>query len=121
MSKQSANVARGEKKLMAGSRNRTVIEVADIKFTCPIYKKGNRLVFDGPLLNLKETDAVCMHAIQSLAWRLIWERGDEGCLREGEEEGWSWFICPLPGEPYTSCGRAIFRFRRESVHNKEAV
>ncbi len=44
-----------------------VIEVIAIKGKCPVYKVGNRIILDeGYRLNLKKTDAVCLHSLASL-------------------------------------------------------
>jgi len=46
---------------------RLVIEVVEIKGRCPVYKKGDKIVFDdGYRLNLKETDALCIHSLASI-------------------------------------------------------
>ncbi|MFQ6070562.1 MAG: TIGR04076 family protein [Candidatus Aminicenantales bacterium] len=44
-----------------------VVEVIEIEGKCPVYSVGNKIVLDeGYKLNLKETDAVCMHSLASL-------------------------------------------------------
>ena len=44
-----------------------VTKVVEIKGFCPVYKKGDKIVFDeGYKLNLEETDAVCIHSLASI-------------------------------------------------------
>lgn len=44
-----------------------IAKVVHIKGTCPVYRKGNKIVIDdGYILNLEETNAVCMHSLTSL-------------------------------------------------------
>jgi uncharacterized repeat protein (TIGR04076 family) len=44
-----------------------VITVVEITGSCPVYTKGDKIVFDeGYKLNLEETDAVCIHSLASI-------------------------------------------------------
>jgi len=46
---------------------RLVITVTEIKGTCPVYRRGDRIVLDeGYRLNLAQTDAVCLHSLASV-------------------------------------------------------
>lgn len=42
------------------------IKVVEIRGKCPVFKLGDRIVIEGPRINLEETDAVCTHAFASL-------------------------------------------------------
>lgn len=43
------------------------IKVVEIKGECPVYEIGNRIVLrDGYILDLGETDTVCMHSLASI-------------------------------------------------------
>ena len=53
-----------------------IIEVAEIKGKCPVYKKGDKIVVDGPEIVLEKTDAICIHALASLLHYVV-------ALREG--------------------------------------
>ena len=53
-----------------------IIEVAEIKGKCPVYKKGDNIVIDGPEIVLEKTDAICIHALASLLHYVV-------ALREG--------------------------------------
>ena len=101
---------------------RVIVEVERITGKCPVYKNGDRIVLDSQyptdVINLEETNAVCMRALQSLPFRLVYQVGSDyvthfvGEGRHGEYET----ACPLPGEPYTACGGVTFRIRRVKVH-----
>lgn len=91
------------------------IEVMDIKGFCPIYKKGDQMVVEGSALNLKETDALCLKAVES--WNgmtLVYAKGDDEAVKEWEAgEGWGITLrCPEPGEPYAPHGVVFFRVKR---------
>lgn len=43
------------------------IRVVEIRGKCPpVFKLGDKIVIEGPKINLKETDAVCTHAFASI-------------------------------------------------------
>jgi len=90
------------------------IEVCEITGECPVYKVGNRMVIDGPKIVLKETDAVCVHALSSLLHYVI--ALDEGVdprkLGLSKESENAYIRCVDPGQPYTDGGTVVFRCRR---------
>ena len=53
-----------------------VIEVEEIKGKCPVYKKGDKIVIDGPEIVLEKTGAICIHALAPLLHYVV-------ALREG--------------------------------------
>lgn len=53
-----------------------VIEVAEIRGKCPVYKVGDKIVIDGPMILPDKTDVICIHALASLLHYAV-------ALREG--------------------------------------
>lgn len=46
---------------------RLIVKVVKVKGNCPVYKKGDKIVIEeGYILNLEETDALCLHSLASL-------------------------------------------------------
>ena len=46
---------------------RVVLEVVEVRGECPAkYKVGEKMTFDQSILNLKETDRVCIYALSSV-------------------------------------------------------
>ena len=45
--------------------SRLIIEVAEIRGKCPVYRKGDKIVIDGPKIDIEKTDAICIHALVS--------------------------------------------------------
>jgi uncharacterized repeat protein (TIGR04076 family) len=81
---------------------------------CPIYKKGDKMVFDDWKLNLKETDALCGVAVSSCMgpFFLIWSRSGKPTYDYVTKiSGETGFLCPIPGE-YGQCGRCSFEAER---------
>ena len=56
--------------------DRVVIRVKEIRGNCVVFKGGEKIVIEGPELNLKETDKVCIHALPPLLHYVV-------ALREG--------------------------------------
>jgi len=88
-----------------------IFEVAEIRGKCPVYKEGDKIVIRGPEIDLKETDALCIHALASLLHYAV-------ALREGvdpeklglsKEKDIAYIQCVDPGEPYTEGGTVIFK------------
>ncbi|WJI10268.1 TIGR04076 family protein [Methanobacterium sp. CWC-01] len=92
------------------------ITVEAIKGRCPVYRKGDRMVFDGPEIVLEDTDALCTHALSTiLHYTTIldehWIPLELGLTREGDEEH-AYLQCADPGQPYTEGGTVIFCCRQ---------
>jgi uncharacterized repeat protein (TIGR04076 family) len=88
-----------------------VIEVEEIKGECPVYKKGDKIVIDGPEIVLEKTGAICIHALAPLLHYVV-------ALREGmdprklglsKDREYAYIQCVDPGEPYTDGGTVIFK------------
>jgi uncharacterized repeat protein (TIGR04076 family) len=92
------------------------IIVEEIRGTCPVYKKGDRMVFDAPEIDLEQTDALCTHALSTiLHYTTIleyeWCPLTLGLTREGDEKH-AYLQCADPGQPYTEGGTVIFCCRK---------
>jgi len=81
---------------------------------CPVFKVGDKIVVDGPNLILKETDAVCIHALAPLLHYIVaLDRGvDPRVLGLSKTPDEAYIQCVDPGRPYTDGGTVIFRCRR---------
>jgi uncharacterized repeat protein (TIGR04076 family) len=92
-----------------------IIEVAEIKGKCPVYKKGNKIVIDGPEIVLEKTDAICIHALTPLLHYVVALREGVDPMKLGlsKDEKTAYIQCLDPGEPYTEGGTVIFRCRVE--------
>jgi len=99
--------------------NRLIIKVKEIRGTCPVFKPGDKIVIDGPEINLKESDAVCIHALSNLSTVIV-------ALREGihpyklglaptEDSKVAYYRCFDPGPPYTEGGTVLFEVKREQL------
>ncbi len=88
------------------------IEVHEIKGSCPIFEKGDRIVIDGPEINLEKTDALCTHALETiLHYSTALENGvnpvNVGLSKT--DENTAFMQCVDPGKQYTGGGTVIFR------------
>ncbi len=83
--------------------------VIEIRGKCPVFRMGDRIVIEGPAINLEETDAVCTHALASLLPYIVALRKgikpSELGLGRGEK---AYVQCLDPGPPYTDGGTVIF-------------
>ncbi len=92
------------------------IRVHEIKGTCPVFKKNDQMVFDGPELVKGETDAYCVWASTAflpylLAVRYGVPATDIGLSNVKDR----YFVqCLDPGPPLTSGGTVIFEMVREN-------
>lgn len=93
--------------------NELVFEVAEIKGNCPVYKKGDKMVIEGPEIDLKETDAICIHALPSLLHYAVALREGVDPVKLGlsKDKNHAYIQCLDPGEPYTEGGTVIFKCR----------
>ncbi|NJE43061.1 TIGR04076 family protein [Thermococcus sp. GR6] len=88
---------------------RLEIRVVEIRGKCPVFRSGDKIVIDGPTINLEETDALCTHALASLLPYIVALRKGikpkELGLGRGEK---AYVQCLDPGPPYTDGGTVIF-------------
>ena len=97
---------------------RLIITVKEIRGNCPVYKLGDRIVVEEPKILIKESNAICIHALASMLTMLVpLSRGvsfkELGLAKEEGEIGY--LQCLDPGEPYTNGGTVIFEIRREKL------
>jgi uncharacterized repeat protein (TIGR04076 family) len=92
------------------------IEVCEIKGRCPVYRVGDKMVVDGPKIVLRETDALCTHALSSLLhYVLALEEGANPVklgLSKPKDSEHAYIQCVDPWKPYTDGGTVVFRCRR---------
>ena len=88
-----------------------VMEVAEIRGKCPVYKKGDKIVTEGPRVVLNKTDAICIHALPSLLHYIVAlrENVDPKKLGLSKDGKYAYIQCVDPGEPYTGGGTVIFK------------
>jgi uncharacterized repeat protein (TIGR04076 family) len=92
-----------------------IIEVIEIRGTCPVYEIGDRIVLDdGYKVNLEESDNICMHSLASiLPYYNALAKGIEpkelGLAQKGEA---AYLQCLDPQE-HTGGGTVIFKVTRK--------
>ena len=91
------------------------ITVHDLKGTCPVYKVGDKITIRNPSIVLKDTDALCTHALPTiLHYALILEYSwcplKLGLTREDDQDH-AYFQCLDPGKPYTDGGTVFFKVK----------
>jgi uncharacterized repeat protein (TIGR04076 family) len=99
------------------------IEVVEVRGHCPVYRVGDKIVIDDPVVVLEKTDALCTHALSSLLhYVLVLERDPDsaelGLTKPGDSEH-AYIQCVDPGEPYTKGGTVVFRLRRAEKEKPE--
>ena len=92
------------------------IEVCEVRGKCPVHKVGDKIVIDDPKVLLRETDALCTHALSSLLHYVVaLEEGADPVklgLSKPEDSEHAYVQCVDPGKPYTNGGTVIFRCRK---------
>jgi len=92
------------------------IKVCEIRGKCPVHKVGDKIIVDDPKIVLRETDALCTHALSSLLhYVLALEEGADPVklgLSRPLDRKHAYIQCVDPGKPYTNGGTVIFRCRR---------
>ncbi|MEM3549503.1 MAG: TIGR04076 family protein [Candidatus Bathyarchaeia archaeon] len=94
------------------------IVVFEIRGSCPVYKVGDKIVFDDPRIVLEWTDALCVHALSSLLHYVLvldraWNAVELGLTKPEDSEN-AYIQCVDPGKPYTHGGTVIFKIRKIS-------
>lgn len=89
---------------------KVIIRVKEIRGSCAVFKGGEKIVIEGPEINMKETDKICIHALVPLLHYVVAIREGVdsiklGLAKEGEK---AYVQCVDPGEPYTNGGTVIF-------------
>jgi uncharacterized repeat protein (TIGR04076 family) len=90
------------------------IETINLKGICPVFKIGDKIIIDGPQIDMENTDAVCIHALPSLLHfcLALREGADPVKLGLSTEEGGAYLQCPDPGEPFTPGGTVTFKIKK---------
>ncbi|UCG68092.1 MAG: TIGR04076 family protein [Thermoplasmata archaeon] len=86
------------------------IKVVEIKGKCEVHSIGDIITIDGPEMDLKRTDRICIHALAPILHYAVAIRDGVDPVRLGlaKEGGKAFIHCPDPGEPYTDGGEVIF-------------
>ncbi|WP_052696199.1 TIGR04076 family protein [Palaeococcus ferrophilus] len=101
---------------------RVVIRVVEVRGRCPVFKKGDRIVVEGPRVNLRETDALCTHAFASFLPHLVALRKGIKARELGLGRGEKAYVqCLDPGAPYTDGGTVIFEITVVRDEAEESV
>jgi len=92
-----------------------VIKVKEIKGKCVVHSLGDRIVINGPEIDLKNTNKICIHALTPiLHYAVSLREGVDpeklGLTKEGDK---AYIHCPDPGKPYTNGGEVIFEVQRQ--------
>ncbi|MFB0566207.1 MAG: TIGR04076 family protein [Candidatus Aminicenantaceae bacterium] len=97
-----------------------IVEVIEIKGTCPVYTIGDRIVLDnGYKVNLGETDNICLHSLASLLpYYNALVKGvnpvELGLALKGKEA----YIQCLDPQKYTGGGTVTFKVSRTESRTK---
>ena len=92
-----------------------IINVIDIQGQCPVYQVGQKIVLDeGYKVNLKETDAICLHSLASvIPYCAAFSKGVDpvelGLAREGKDA----YVQCLDPQKYTGGGTVTFKISRQ--------
>ena len=88
-----------------------MIEVVKIEGNCPVHNAGDKIVIDGPEIDVKRTDNLCVHALSSLLHYAValQEGADPKKLGLSKDGSYVYIQCLDPGEPFTDGGTVIFR------------
>ena len=91
-----------------------IIRVLDIKGKCAVHSLGDRIVIDGPQIDLDKSDRICIHALAPiLHFAVALREGIDpeklGLTKEGNK---AYVQCPDPGKPYTDGGKVVFEIER---------
>jgi uncharacterized repeat protein (TIGR04076 family) len=93
---------------------RLVITVKEVSGTCPVYRRGDRIVLDeGYRLNMDETNSVCMHSLASVMpyYNALGHGVEPALLGLADAEGKACVQCLDPMR-HTGGGTAVFRIER---------
>ena len=92
------------------------VDVVEVRGHCPVHKVGDRIVIEGPSIELDKTDALCIHALSAiLHYAVALDHGADpvrlGLTRPADRQH-AYVQCVDPWKPYTDGGTVIFRFKR---------
>jgi uncharacterized repeat protein (TIGR04076 family) len=91
-----------------------MIRVVEIKGVCDVHSIGDEIVIDGPTIDLKKTNKVCIHAMAPILHYAVALREGASCEKLGltKKGNKAYIRCPDPGEPFTSGGEVVFEVTR---------
>lgn len=91
-----------------------IIKVVEIKGVCDVHSLGDEIVIDGPAIDPKKTDRICIHALAPILHYAVALREGASCEKLGlaKKGNKAYIHCPDPGEPFTSGGEVIFEVMR---------
>ena len=100
---------------MVKLKRRLIVRVKEIRGNCFVFKGGEKIVFEGAEIDLKETDKICIHALASLLHYIVALREGVDPLKLGlaKKGNKAYIQCVDPGEPYTNGGTVIFEISGE--------
>ena len=92
------------------------ITVHEIRGTCPVHSVGDRIIVEGPNIEVAESGALCTHALSTLLhYTTILEQAWSPValgLTTSEDPAHAYMQCVDPGPPYTEGGTVIFRCQK---------
>jgi len=98
-------------------RYRVIATVREVKENCPIYRSGDKIVFEDFCAKSSESKDICIHALVGTSTLLsAFLRGTSAKdLGIGIEPDRGYVQCPDPGPPYTKGGTVIFELKRQII------
>ena len=99
---------------------RVIAKVERVDGHCPVYKVGDKIVFEDFYLCSRSSEDVCLHALASMISLLSpFLHGSSATrLGMGGKEDVGYVQCPDPGQPHTKGGTVIFQLTREPTKDK---
>lgn len=96
---------------------RVIAKVERVNGHCPIYKVGDKIVFENFYLCSRKSADICLHALGSMTSLVSpFLHGSSAVeLGIGQKENTGYMQCPDPGQPYTQGGTVIFELSREPM------
>ncbi len=88
------------------------IEVHKIEGDCPVYEEGDKMIIEDPEVDLKKTDAICTHALNTILHYTTALENDVSPTDLGlskSDENTAFMQCVDPGKEYTHGGTVIFK------------
>lgn len=100
-----------------------IAKVVQIKGNCPVYKQGNKIVIDdGYILNMEETDVICMHSLTSLMpYYIPLSHGITPETLGLSKEGIKAYLQCLDPCTYTGGGTVTFQLSLLSDEDKQVI
>ena len=98
-------------------RYRVTVSVKEVRGICPLYKPGDRIVFERFYLKSSSSKDLCIHVFSALSTLLsaFLHGSSAKDLGIGESDDIGYLQCPDPGPEYTKGGTVIFELIREPI------